>query len=121
MPRVRKPKIVTITRPVFEIYANKYELMNTQQKLFSKKELFKTIDYLIQKDKSMLLKSAMIKVLPDGMIPESEEHHLFEVEQQDGFYGWIKSIKYETVEITEEPKPKVVEDTSAKKKRTRKK
>lgn len=121
MGRTRKPKIVTITRPVFEIYANKYELMNTPQKMFSSRDISKTIDYLIQKDKSMLLKSAIVKILPDGMIPESEEHHLFEVEQQDGFYGWVKSYKFETVQIVEEPKAKPVEEEPTKKKRTRKK
>ena len=121
MGRTRKPKIVSVTRPVFEIYENKYELMATSQKVFTSNDVTKTIDYLIQTKDSMLLKSAVVKIDKDGMIPESEEHHLFEVEQQDGFYAWIKHMYSETVEMVEEPKPKPVEEDPVRKKRTRKK
>lgn len=118
MARTKKPKLVTVTRPIFEIYANKYEMMDDTHHLYSSNEDFKLIDYLIKKKETMLLKNAKVKIGPDGKIPESEEHHLFEVEQVDGFYGWVKKFRFETVEIVEEPKekPEKVETKKSKKK-----
>lgn len=121
MPRTKKPKLVTITRPIFEMYENKYEMMKEKHHLFSDNDPYKIFDYLIKRGDSILLRNAHVKVDKNGYIPESEEHHLFEVEQVDGFFGWVKSYKFETVEIIKEPEIKSEEPTTKTKKRTRKK
>jgi len=69
------------------------------------------------------MSNASVKVDREGYILESEERHLFEVEQIEGFYGWIKSYRFETVQVVEEPKLKSEEPTTktTKKRTTRKK
>lgn len=123
MPRTRKPKLVTITRPIFEMYENKYEMMKTKHHLFSSNDPYKTMDYLVKKGDSILMSNASVKVDREGYILESEERHLFEVEQIEGFYGWIKSYRFETVQVIEEPKLKSEEPSTktTKKRTTRKK
>lgn len=117
MPRVKKPKLITITRPIFEMYENKYEMMKDKHHLFSSNDTTKAMDYLVKRGDSILLSSANVKVDKDGVILESEEHHLFEVEQTEGFFGWVKFYRFETVQIVEEPKVKnEAPETKAKKK-----
>jgi len=106
MPRVKKPKLVSITRPVFELYTNKFEMMKDPKKMFSTNDNYKSIDYLIKTEDSMLQSNIMVNLNKNGTVKESELKHLLEIEAIEGFYGWIKSMHFETYEYLEEPKPK---------------
>lgn len=119
MARTKKPKIVTITRPVFEIYENKFKMMEDPKHMFSENDTIKQVDYLIKKDDSLILRSTNVNLNKNGTVKEKEIPHLTEVESVDGFYGWVKSMSFETIETIELPKVKSVEDTP--KKKTRKK
>lgn len=122
MPRVKKPKIITKTIPVFEIYENKYKMMEFPLHKFSENDNTKMLDYLIKReDGSLILNSAIIEIDAKGFIKDNQIRALYEAEQQDGFYGWVKKMRFETVQMVEEPKVKPVEEDTPKKKTRKRK